>query len=98
MDNKEKDGYEYFLSVNTAVRSSRTLTSNCFFKLKGEEKDTGNRVLNDGCRKVSIDAMVFFFYYFYYFSSIVKVVIYAGSKVRVSWNQTIRVGSKYADA
>lgn len=72
MDNKEKDGYEYFVSVNTAVRSSRTLTSNCFFKLKGEEKDTGNRVLNDGCRKVS---------YFYYFSSIVKVVIYAGSKV-----------------
>lgn len=89
MDNKEKDGYEYFVSVNTAVRSSRTLTSNCFFKLKGEEKDTGNRVLNDGCRKVS---------YFYYFLSIVKVVIYAGSKVRVSWNQTIRVGIKYADA
>lgn len=72
MDNKEKDGYEYFVSVNTAVRSSRTLTSNCFFKLKGEEKDSGNRVLNDGCRKVS---------YFYYFSSIVKVVIYTGSKV-----------------
>lgn len=60
MDNKEKDGYEYFLSVNTAVRSSRTLTSNCFFKLKGEEKDTGNRVLNDGCRKVSIDGFFFF--------------------------------------
>uniref|UniRef100_K1RP58 Uncharacterized protein n=1 Tax=Magallana gigas TaxID=29159 RepID=K1RP58_MAGGI len=51
VDNKEKDGYEYFVSVNTAVRSSRTLTSNCFFKLKGEEKDSGNRVLNDGCRK-----------------------------------------------
>lgn len=97
MDNKEKDGYEYFLSVNTAVRSSRTLTSNCFFKLKGEEKDTGNRVLNDGCRKVSIDAM-FFFNYSYYFSSIVKVVIYAGSKELVSWNHTIRVGTKYADA
>lgn len=67
MDNKEKDGYEYFLSVNTAVRSSRTLTSNCFFKLKGEEKDTGNRVLNDGCRKVSIDAMFFFFLLFLLF-------------------------------
>lgn len=39
-----------------------------------------------------------FFYYSYYFSSIVKVVIYAGSKVLVSWNQTIRVGTKYADA
>lgn len=67
MDNKEKDGYEYFLSVNTAVRSSRTLTSNCFFKLKGEEKDTGNRVLNDGCRKVSIDAMGFFLLFLLFF-------------------------------
>lgn len=71
MDNRENDSYEYYLSVNTAVRSSRTFTPNCFFKLKGEEKDTGNRVLNDGCRKVNIDGM------FSIIFSTVKVVIYA---------------------
>lgn len=77
MDNKEKDGYEYFVLVNMVVWFLCILILNCFFKLKGEEKDSGNRVLNDGCWKVS---------YFYYFLSIVKVVIYVGSKVCVFWN------------
>lgn len=60
MDNKEKDGYEYFVLVNMVVWFLCILILNCFFKLKGEEKDIGNRVLNDGCWKVSIDVMFFF--------------------------------------
>ncbi|XP_062589810.1 polycystin-1-like protein 3 [Saccostrea cucullata] len=51
IDNGEGETCMYFLSIYTAVRSSRFLTSHCYFNLKGESSTTGDRILSDGCRQ-----------------------------------------------
>ncbi|XP_061188827.1 uncharacterized protein LOC133197002 [Saccostrea echinata] len=50
-DNKRQDSYKYTISVFTAIRSSRLLTSTPYFVLEGSKGSTGDRILFDGQRQ-----------------------------------------------
>ncbi|XP_062589813.1 uncharacterized protein LOC134251420 [Saccostrea cucullata] len=50
-DNKRQDTYKYTISVFTAIRSSRMLTSTPYFVLEGSKGSTGDRILFDGQRE-----------------------------------------------
>ncbi|XP_069132803.1 polycystin family receptor for egg jelly-like isoform X2 [Argopecten irradians] len=51
VDNNPWNTAGYYMTVSTALRSSRNLTSTPYFNMVGSEGDTGARILNDGVRK-----------------------------------------------
>ncbi|KAJ8299018.1 hypothetical protein KUTeg_023078 [Tegillarca granosa] len=54
IDDNHAAGFIYEIAVFTDVRSSKRFTSKPYFSLKGEDGETGTRVLLDGIRQVII--------------------------------------------
>lgn len=61
IDNKTGEDHRYCISVFTAIRSSRYVTSTPYFKLDGKLASTGERILCDGKRIVRSINFIFGF-------------------------------------
>ncbi|XP_061188668.1 uncharacterized protein LOC133196830 [Saccostrea echinata] len=51
LDNQPDDKFQYCLSIFTAIKSSRHLTSTVYLKLTGENGSTSERIIKTNCRE-----------------------------------------------